>query len=289
MELNNVNTKSYILVLDSGNGGMFTLNKLRKVLPNENFIFLKDDVNCPYGKKRKNALKKISKKIIDYVIKNYNIKAIVLACNTLSACVFDFLKKQFCNYPILKVEPRLPKIKEKYLILCTNATKKYNKNIKFVKKLKNVYLCSFCDLAKKIDENMQNLSILEPFLMEKLKKYAKLKIDRVVLGCTHYNYIKPQISKSLLQYVNEKQEKKYKIVGKNQVAKYFNNSNFEIKNSSNLPIVLTNKKSRIYFYEGSEKTAKKLKQILTALNLKNRQNEIGKILYFSTSKLEIFK
>ena len=80
--LENNTPKKSILVIDSGNGGKYTLNILIKFLPHENFIFFEDDTNVPYGKKSKKKLQKITQKNLNYLLKNYQIKLVIFACNT---------------------------------------------------------------------------------------------------------------------------------------------------------------------------------------------------------------
>ena len=64
--------KKWILVIDSGIGGLWTLNKIREVLPNENYLFFMDKTNAPYGNKSEKKLKQISFDIISKMILESN-------------------------------------------------------------------------------------------------------------------------------------------------------------------------------------------------------------------------
>ena len=222
-----MNKNDYILVLDSGNGGLYTLKLLEKKLPNENFVFYKDVINAPYGNKTKKQLLQITTKNLTDLLVKYNCKAVVFGCNTLSVVVLNDIKKIFKNIKFFGVFPPIKKAlidNKNTLVLSTYATLKMGKIDKNYKYLKNINFIGFKDLAKKIDENIDNLDNLLGFLSENLKKYKN--INNVVLGCTHFNLIKDQ-----------------------------------------LRMILNNK--NIVFYEGSVRTAKRVKNYLIKNNLCN--------------------
>ena len=255
-----------ILIVDSGNGGKYTLSLLRRFLPVENFVYIEDNKNCPYGKKSKHRLKKICKDLLTSALKIYPAKIIVIACNTMSSVIDDKFKSKF-KMPILTVTPKIKNYKKPTLVLCTSATRKYNKDIKNYSKSENIEICDFKDLAKKIDENVENLTLLQPYLDKKLKKYAKMNIRRVVLGCTHFNLIKTQIQNSLINNPLVPTPVTYKTVAK--------------KSAQTLPIVLTNKKPDVIFYESSKDVALLALNTLKALSLQSKR-KAGSVLYLKT-------
>lgn len=191
--------KQWILVFDSGNGGRYTLSKLKQVMPNENYIFFMDKLHCPYGIKTKCQLKRIALNIVKKVTKKFNIKLIVIACNTMASVALDFLSEKFPQIPIVAVTPCINSkvISKPTLILSTKVTARYNESIRAVRHLKNIYIKSFANLAKKIDNANGNFGLLQDYLNKKLKKYKNKFLDNVVLGCTHFAYIKPQIKNAL--------------------------------------------------------------------------------------------
>lgn len=275
MALNYKKNNASILVLDSGNGGKYTLKKIKKVLPNENFIFVEDDKNCPYGEKNKQKLKKIAKKLIKNLNFIYNIKLIVLACNTLSSTCLESLTKQFPSIKIIPTLPVIKNFKKPTLIICTKATQKYNLQVKKCKKNKNVFVEGFTDLAKKIDENIKNLDILQPFLDKSLKKYANMNISNVVLGCTHFNLIKKQITKSLIK----SSEQSYVKLSGQKVNKIFNNNpNINVK-------VFMQKCKTLNFYDASGIVAKNVKHYLTQNNLLSTQCYPTATIFVKTSEM----
>lgn len=279
-----------ILVIDSGNGGKWTLNILKRFLPNENYIFFEDDTNVPYGKKSKKKLEKITKKNLDFLLKNYSIKTVVFACNTLSSTVDNFVKKTYPNLPFVFINPCVKNFKKNTLILCTKTTKKYNKVLKKIKENKNVKILCFKFLAQKIDENIKNLSILQHFFNKKLKKYANMNISNVVLGCTHYNFVKKQICFALTKNPLVKSQKKYQILDTKKTLKsrIIFKQNFNKNLNVNTKIFVL-KNCNIKFYEGSKILAKNLSKLLDVLNIKNKQKLNGKIMFLKSSSIKNLK
>lgn len=263
----------YILVIDSGNGGKYTLKQLKKHMPYENFIFLEDDFNAPYGNKTIGKLKRICKKMLLFMVKNYPIKMIIFACNTLSTVCLSFAKNLIDYMPIIPTLPIIKTFKTNTLVLCTSVTKKYNEDVKYAQSLDNVKVEDFSNLAKKIDENMQNLSVLQPFLDKKLKKYADMDIHQVVLGCTHYNFIKKQITSALTNNPYVKPKREYELVRTNNASQ---------------TRVFRLKKRNIKFLEASNFVAKNSMQTLSALSLINISQEVGEVRFLKTSSLNIF-
>lgn len=189
--------KNWILVVDSGMGGQWTLKKIQSILPNENYVFLMDKTNAPYGNKSKKKLIEIADNNIKKLLRIFDIKLVVLACNTLSSTCYDYLQQKYFNLPFVKIEPYFePSLfnNNPTLLLATKSTIKNNKKIGQYKNHQNIFFKGFGKLAKKIDECCGNYDLLQNYLYCKLKRYRKRNIKNVILGCTHYNFIKNQIA-----------------------------------------------------------------------------------------------
>jgi len=192
----------YSLVLDSGVGGISILKECVKLLPNEHFLYVADNEHLPYGNKSRKNLNQIAYRLILKLVKEYPIKLILIACNTLTASSISYLRSKI-NLPFVGVEPAIKPAmlfgKGNILVLSTKATLKYNQNLKKImqKKPKNIYFLTFSHLAQKIDENLKNLDVLEPYLTTLFLPYQNKNIQSVVLGCTHYQFIKKQICVAL--------------------------------------------------------------------------------------------
>ena len=100
---NKLNSDSPIAFFDSGIGGLTVLNKVKKVLPNESFIYYGDTVHMPYGEKTKEQLLEYSDNIFRF-FEEKGCKAVVMACNTTSSVIYNDVKGKynFKLYPIVQ-------------------------------------------------------------------------------------------------------------------------------------------------------------------------------------------
>ena len=219
-----------IVFIDSGNGGKNILKACKQLLPKHNFIYISDTKNAPYGNKNPKELFLIAKNLIEMIIEKFNPKIVVIACNTLTTNCIQKLRDSFRNLVFVGTEPALAPALKKYkpselLLFSTRAT---NKKCKL--KIKKI---SIKDLPKMIDENINDLEKLDNLLKKhfKIKKYSKIKA--IVLGCTHYIYLKSNLSNIFnndIEFFDNcegvaKQLKrlceKYKIEEKNGTIQYY--------------------------------------------------------------------
>ena len=83
----NIQRFAPIGVIDSGIGGLSLLKSLVSKYPNENYIYLADNLNMPYGNKSKKWIVSRICELINYLYDNFNVKLVILACNTASSCL----------------------------------------------------------------------------------------------------------------------------------------------------------------------------------------------------------
>ena len=180
--------KGFIALIDSGVGGISTLLEMKKIMPNENYIYLGDNANAPYGEKSIRTLKKYLTNNLP-LLNDYKVKAIVVACNTLSVCLREFVE-DFCGVKTFGVYPSVHKhmIKgEKTLLLATPNTVKNYSNILGLDAL------SLPNLAIEIERKINDLNSVEVLSHLKKANCTFELYDTVVLGCTHYYFVKNQI------------------------------------------------------------------------------------------------
>lgn len=193
-------------VIDSGCGGV---NVILECIKNfkQNFVYLVDNKNCPYGNKSVDELKQIVLNNIDYLIKNYDVDFIILGCNTASS-ILDYNDYENIKCPIVKTIPdmkRICKPKDKSLLFATKNTIMYSKYVKYyLMNYNNVLTLKIKNLPKVIDDcfsqkstqnNEKITKILENKLIFKKKlknKYKNIKI--IALGCTHFRHIEKEIN-----------------------------------------------------------------------------------------------
>ena len=192
--------KQPIGVFDSGIGGTSILREIVKLLPNEDFIYLADSANAPYGQKSPETILKLCKKNVEFLLKK-DCKLIVVACNTATTNAIAVLRENY-NVPFIGIEPALKpaalKTKTNTIgILATKGTLNsklfsekvdlYTSNIKIIEVV-----------GKGLVECLEAGDFDSDYLVSLIKSYItpmlKEKIDYLVLGCSHYPYLIPIIS-----------------------------------------------------------------------------------------------
>ena len=95
---------------DSGVGGLTCVRALQKLMPNERVVFFGDTARTPYGSKSPETIMRFSIQIVDYLMQ-YDVKMIVIACNTISATCLDTLRDRYPHIPSVGIiEPIANKI-----------------------------------------------------------------------------------------------------------------------------------------------------------------------------------
>lgn len=194
--------KDYIGVFDSGVGGISVLKALVRELPYENFLYFGDSANAPYGEKTTEEIQTLSMNIADRFVKE-GVKAIVIACNTATSAAAPLIREKYQSVmPVIGEEPALKPAAEadrnrddKILVMATPATLKLEKFQKLEKRLEHEaeFIPVACTgLASRIEKENFDAPDLKELLQRLIGLYAG-KVDGVVLGCTHYPFVKKQI------------------------------------------------------------------------------------------------
>lgn len=185
-------------IFDSGVGGLSIFKTLKKKLPLENYFYLADQMNCPYGTKKPAEIKKLAYKNVSFLVKK-QCKLIILACNTVTVSAIKFLRLSFPKIPFVGVVPPVgPAIKQSQtghvIILSTPATQKSNYLKRLIKKHgqnKVVYNLSSANLVGAIEKGVISGNKINELLKICFQKVIKdPKIDVLATGCTHYPFIK---------------------------------------------------------------------------------------------------
>ena len=190
-------------IFDSGIGGTSIWKEVIKLLPQENTIYLADSKNAPYGEKLPQEIISLCIKNTEFLISK-GCKLIIVACNTATTNAIDYLRKNY-NISFIGIEPA---IKPAALfsktgaigILATKGTltsklfektaKEYTQNIATIEQDGE-------GLVTLIEEGKLNSKELHNLLRNYLNPMLNYNIDHLVLGCTHYPYLIPQIKKIL--------------------------------------------------------------------------------------------
>lgn len=189
-----------IAIIDSGVGGLSIWREIVKLLPSEDIMYLADQENFPYGTKNQSTLEKIMRQNVDFLVKKH-AKLIVIACNTATVATLDTLRTLY-SIPIVGTVPVIKKAAElsksgRIGVISTSATSKsqYQKNLimKFAKG-KKVFELPQDWLVRRV-ENLTHNSQLISRLNEKLHNLKNQEIDVLVLGCTHFSFVKQHFKK----------------------------------------------------------------------------------------------
>lgn len=186
---------------DSGIGGTSIWKEVIELLPNENSIYLADSLNAPYGEKSKDRIIELCIKNTEILI-NKNCKLIIVACNTATTNAIDILRKTY-DIPFIGIEPA---IKPAALFSKTNAigilATKGTLSSALFEKTTQEYATHITTIEQDgeglvplIEAGKLNSKEVENLLVKFLKPMLKFNIDHLVLGCTHYPYLIPQIKK----------------------------------------------------------------------------------------------
>lgn len=185
-----------IAFFDSGVGGLTVFAKVKKLLPNENYLYFGDTKNMPYGEKTEAQLIEFADKIFRF-FETKNAKAVVMACNTTSAITYEKLKNNynFKIYPIIQtVCSTLAKLDgiNSLGVIATPATinsHAYSKGIAKYNKNMNVYELAAPNWVRIVEEHR----IHQPKSIEQIKEILEImeqnNPDKIVLACTHYPYL----------------------------------------------------------------------------------------------------
>ncbi|MBE6060126.1 MAG: glutamate racemase [Clostridium sulfidigenes] len=191
---------------DSGVGGISVLKEAVKLLPKENYIYIGDSLNAPYGVKTPEEVRKLTFNMVDKLI-SMNVKAIVVACNTATSIAIDELRRSYKEIPIIGIEPALKPAVENYgngiiVIMATPMTLSENKFSKLRERYNKAsdIISMPCDgLVEIIEDGNIKGEVVEGYLRNRFKDVPKERVSSVVLGCTHYPFIK----EALVNVIND--------------------------------------------------------------------------------------
>lgn len=231
----NTTKNNPIGIFDSGIGGTSIWKEIKKHLPNESSIYLADSRNAPYGQKTKNEIIELSVKNTEYLLKQ-SCKLIVVACNTATTNSIKYLRETY-KIPFIGIEPAIKPASIKSItknigILATKGTlnsQLFSSTSKSISNEINIIEQIGEGLVELIESGKIQSEEMIILLKKHLSKFANNNIDNLVLGCTHYPYLIPQIQEILGKHVsiidsgNAVARQTKRVLDKNHLL---NNSNF---------------------------------------------------------------
>lgn len=190
-------------VFDSGLGGLTVLSAIHATLPGENLVYFGDTARVPYGNKSAETIVRYSLEILDFLL-SQNVKAVVVACNTASSFALETLKKK-SPVPVMGViEPGVSALVTQYkniheaAVIATRSTIGSKSYTHALQKL-NGDIALFgqaCPLlVPLVEEGYAESEATEIILKDYFSPIIARNIHHVILGCTHYPFLKKVIHK----------------------------------------------------------------------------------------------
>ena len=189
--------RDVIGIMDSGVGGISVLRKAVELLPHENFIYFGDNANAPYGVRPVEEICTLCERVIDRLLKQ-DVKALVIACNTATAAYAATLRKS-AAIPVIGMEPAvkpasLARSGGKVLALATRATLSLEKFSRLMDHYgEGVIPIVGTGLVELVEGGLADTPEAQQVLAELFAPYKNEQIDGIVLGCTHYPFLRRQI------------------------------------------------------------------------------------------------
>lgn len=182
-----------VVVFDSGIGGLKLLYECVKKVPAAHYYFISDNKNVPYGNRPSEEVYRLTLKALKG-IERLSPLALVVACNTVTANCIDKLRKKY-SFPVIGIQPAVKQaavVGGTCLVLATQATVKSQSFTKLVSRFPNLNakIIGCKQLADYVEQNILNLpeNLPESLL-------PRFSCDSVVLGCTHYAFVRRQIER----------------------------------------------------------------------------------------------
>jgi glutamate racemase len=189
-------------VYDSGFGGLSVWRELCRLLPNESIIYLGDGKNCPYGGRSREEITGFAIEATERLVKE-GVKMVVVGCNTATTAAIASLRSRWEEMPIVGLEPAVKPAcmttqTGRIAVLATahslrsdmflSTTARYADGVEVIKCVGE----GFVDIVERGEEGSAEAyeavrGVVEPLL--------GAGIDKIVLGCTHYPFLRPHIER----------------------------------------------------------------------------------------------
>ncbi len=195
-------------VFDSGIGGLTVAREIMRQTPNEKIIYFGDTARLPYGSKSKETITKYSRQIVRF-LQTQQVKAIVVACNTVSAYALDEIEKETDIPMIGVVKPGAKTAVEATAnghigVIGTEGTIGsgiYSRYIKEISPRVRVTGKACPLFVPLVEEGLWQDPVTDEIARRYLEELIDTGIDTLILGCTHYPLIRATVGKIMGEQV----------------------------------------------------------------------------------------
>ena len=189
-------------VYDSGFGGLSVWRELRRLLPNESLLYLGDGKNCPYGGRSRTEIEGFAIEAVERLVEE-GVKMVVVGCNTATTAAVETLRKRWPDMPIVGLEPAvkpacLTTVTRKIAVLATahslksdmflTTAARWASDVEVVKVVGE----GFVEL---VERDMEHTEEAERLVRRAVEPLLGSGVDKLVLGCTHYPFLRPIIER----------------------------------------------------------------------------------------------
>ena len=189
-------------VFDSGLGGISVLKELMALMPEEHYLYFGDSANAPYGTRTTEEVRVLTMNAAAMLCER-GIKALVVACNTTTAAAITQLREEYPNLIIVGIEPALKMATDRFPrghvgIMATQVTLREEKLEHLVGRFPDVRVerIPAPGLVELVEQGKTDTEETETLLRQILQPYVG-QLDAIVLGCTHYPFVKDTVQKIL--------------------------------------------------------------------------------------------
>ena len=187
-----------IAVFDSGVGGISVLKELMALMPEEHYLYFGDSINAPYGTRTTEEVRVLT---LNAAAKLYErgIKALVVACNTATAAAITQIREEYPNLIVVGIEPALKMATDRFPrgcvgIMATQVTLREEKLEHLVGRFPDATVLKIPapGLVELVEQGKLDTEETRALLREILEPYLG-QLDAIVLGCTHYPFVKETV------------------------------------------------------------------------------------------------
>ena len=196
--------RAAIGVYDSGFGGLSVWRELRRLLPNESLIYLGDGKNCPYGGRSREEITRFATEAVERLVRE-GVKMVVVGCNTATTAAIDHLRSQWPELPIVGLEPAVKPacLTTKTRRIAVLATEHSLRSDMFLKTAQRY--ASDVEVVKVpgegfveiVEQDMEHTDEARRAVQRVVGQLRGKGVDKVVLGCTHYPFLRSAIAEAL--------------------------------------------------------------------------------------------
>ena len=188
-------------VFDSGVGGISVLKHIRDLMPHENLIYVADSRHAPYGNQTPEFIQERSFWLAEFLLRQ-GVKALVVACNTATAAAVAGLRERYPDLTIIGMEPAVkPAVAAtKTGVVGVLATSGTLKSAQFAALLEHygqgveVVTQACVGLVECVEKGALTSSSTKALLKQYVQPLLDAKADTIVLGCTHYPFVRTLIA-----------------------------------------------------------------------------------------------